>query len=131
MQERYTLSSFRVLKVECNMVAFDDIARDPKREGVLLKIGDRLRARKAKNSDNKIMQLEIITTITSDEVEDLKIELLSQTIFTFLESVEDTEEVMQNECYPLAQKKVYEAIKEITTAMGVPPIDLNKQMEKG
>lgn len=129
MQESYTISSFRILKVECNIIGFDDIAKQGKKEGITLKITDKLTAKNPKNSVDKIMQLEIATLITSDEIEELKIELLSQTIFSFSESVEDIGTVMQSECYPLAQAKVYDAIKTITGAMGIPPIDLNKQKE--
>ena len=127
MEERYKISRFRVLKIECNIIGFEDIARQPQKEGIMLSIAEKITGRKPKNSVDKIIQLEINTIVTSDEVPDLKIELLSQAIFSFSDSVEDIETILENECYPLAKAKVYDAITKITETMGVPPIDLNKQ----
>ena len=128
MSENFKNSKFRILKVECNIIGIDNI-QQPKESGITLKIEEKLSCRKPKNLSDEIIQLEIDTVITSEEVQDLKISLLSQAIFNFEEVPSNIDQILQDECYPVARAKVYGAIKTITETMGIPPIDLNRQSE--
>lgn len=128
MSENFKNSKFRILKVECNIIGIDNI-QQPKESGITLKIEEKLSCRKPKNLSDEIIQLEIDTVITSEEVQDLKISLLSQAIFNFEKVPSNIDQILQDECYPVARAKVYGAIKTITETMGIPPIDLNRQSE--
>lgn len=130
MADKYRISSFRILKIECNMLALSDIALKEKKESATLKVQEKIIARKALNSSGRIIRLEIETLITSDDLENMKIELLSHAIFQFPESTEDVESILQNEGCSIVQSKIYDAIKSITEVMGIPPIDLNVQDKK-
>ena len=68
MSENFKNSKFRILKVECNIIGIDNI-QQPKESGITLKIEEKLSCRKPKNLSDEIIQLEIDTVITSDEVQ--------------------------------------------------------------
>ena len=128
MSTNYEISGFRVLKVECNMTGIKNIHESQNKDGVTLKVEDKLSCRRSKNIESRDALLELNTSIISESVPDFRIVLLSQAIFTFTDFPENLEEVLQRDCYPIARKKVYSAIKEITIAMGMAPIDLNKSI---
>lgn len=127
MSDAYKISGFRILKVECDIVGLGNISIRSGKDEITLKIGEKLKGRRPKNAEDKILQIEIDTTIDSDEVSGFKIHLLSQAIFQFSEIPDNIEDVLQNECYPEARSKVYDAIKTITGTMGISPLDLNKK----
>ena len=128
MSENCKISSFRVLKAEFNIVGIDDMRENADKEGIILKLDEKMTGRTPKNPSDKMRQLELETTITSDEAPELKIYLLSQSVFSYEDnSTTTTEDILQNECYPIAKSKVFDSIKIITGAMGISPLDLNPQ----
>ena len=129
MPQNYKITKFRILKIECMIDIFNNVAHQIGKDGITLKVEDKLFCRRPNDISNQTALLEINTNITSDDAPDFKVSLLSQTIFTFEEMTENLDGVLERECYPIARAKVYDAIKNITESMGVPPIDLNKQKE--
>lgn len=122
------ISSFRVLKAEFNIIGIDDMRKNTDKEGITLKLDEKMIGRTPKNPSDKMLQLELETTITSDEAPELKIYLLSQSVFSYEDDpTTTTEDILQNKCYPIAKSKVFDSIKDITGAMGISPLDLNPQ----
>jgi len=91
---------------------------------ITVKIEDKLSCRRPKDPSERSGLLEIETTACSDDAGNFKISLLSQVVFSFDEVPENFETTMQESCYPLAKAKISEAVKVITGAMGLNPLDL-------
>lgn len=116
MAGKYEISGFRILNVECSV--------DPERSELVVRGENKLVCRRPIDQNNKSGMLEIETTIGAEETEKFKIRLLSQAIFSFSEEPEDLEEVLKKECYPVAKEKINAAIKTITAAMGLNPLEM-------
>ena len=108
MPQNYKITKFRILKIECMIDIFNNVAHQIGKDGITLKVEDKLFCRRPNDISNQTALLEINT---------------------FEEMPENLDGVLERECYPIARAKVYDAIKNITESMGVPPIDLNKQKE--
>lgn len=119
MSSSCELCGFRIIKIDCDIT---DLGQNTT---LSIKVQDKMSCRKPLDPTDKTGLLEIETTITTDSIESFRIFLSSQAIFAFTESLNDFEETLKNDCYPIARKKINEAIKNITETMGVAPLDLN------
>lgn len=131
MPEKFSIAGFRILNVNCDVTDVYHAFRTSGEDGITLKVEDTLSCRRSNDSQKNTALLEIKTDISSENFSDFKISLVSQAIFSFDEPPENLEDTLQNGCYPIARSKVYDAIKKITEAMGIPPIDLNSKQEPG
>jgi len=114
---------FRVIKIDC------DIDWSSLKKELIIQVEEKLASRKPVDPSNKTGLLEMETIITAADSTDFTISLTSQAIFSFDEMPENFEDALQKDCYPIAKVKVYEAIKKITEAMGMSPLDLNAYSE--
>lgn len=78
-------------------------------------------------SDDLTGLLEANIHIYTEEDETFQIDISANAIFSFDRKPEDFNRVMQEQCYPLMQERIYSAIREITANMGIFPLDLSKK----
>ena len=114
------LLEFRVVKIDC------DITEITYGDEITLSVSENISAKKPADPAEKKALLEIETTITSDGLDQFRINLTSQAVFSFQENMESFEDIMQKECYPQAHPHIRKAIKEITGAMHITPLDLGE-----
>lgn len=131
MSENYTIAGFRILSVNCDIADIYNAFQEKENDGITLKVEDKMSYRRTSAPSESAAQLDIRTNITSDVVPNFKISLFSQVAFIFKDTPENMEDVLEDECYPIAREMVYSAIKKITDAMGIPPIDLSGKQEPG
>ena len=119
-ENHYEIVSFRIVKIDCDIGELLDLSE------ISLSGEDAVMVQTPSSSDEKLVRLEIKSKISSDEIENFKFEILSQTIFAFQQEPDDFPEEIRTYCYPLAKEKIQEAVKEITKVMGINPIDFTK-----
>lgn len=129
MSANCEVAKFRVLSINCDVSSLNNISQKSGKDGITLKVEDNLSFRRSRDESKKIVLLEIRTNLASEDAPEFKMSLVSQALFNIEEIPEDLEKALQIKYYPLARNKVYEAIKKITEAMCIPPIDLNAQKE--
>lgn len=121
MQEiKCNLQFFRVTKIDVYVDPFPD-----GQEFSLVCNGE-LNCREPVESDNLTGLLELKIDIQSDNKKDCRIRVSSTSIFSFDRKPTDFNKTMQDQCYPIARDRVYQFIKELTTNMGMAPLDLSK-----
>lgn len=112
------LLEFRVVKIDC------DITEVTSGSQITLKICENLNVKKPADSSEQKALLEIVTNITTDDLPHFRLNVTSRAIFSLQEGTESFETIMQKECYPQAMPYVRKAIKEITSAMHITPLEL-------
>lgn len=119
MQENHCkILAFRIIKINCT------INVPPSQSAITISTEDTLSFRKPSNLDKKMGLLKVDTQLTSDDTDEFKIEITSETIFQFDSIPDDFDREMRDKCYPLARDRIHTAIKEITATMGIKPLDL-------
>lgn len=119
MQENnYKIIAFRIVKIDCTI----DVP--PTEAPITISVEDTVSCRKPSNPEKKIGLLKVETQIASDDSDQFKFNILSETVFGFDKMPDDFDKALKSECYPLAKERIQRAIKEITSAMGVTPLDL-------
>lgn len=117
MQENhYKILAFRIIKINCII----DILPGP----ITISTEDTLSFRKPSDPSKKMGLLKVETQLTSDDTDEFKVEIISETIFQFDSIPDDFDKEMRNKCYPMAKERIHTAIKEITATMGIKPLDL-------
>ncbi len=115
-----TLTSFAITKLEYEI----KVGRAD--EGIELNIEENLQVRQPKNPKTPSRMLELLVKI-NDADSRFKMLCTSKSIFTFDKTLndEDFDSMVKSTCLPKAKERVYQAIKEISSAMGISPLDLS------
>ena len=117
--DNYKLASFRIIKLNC------DIDPPSVKGEITLSVENTITAFRHADSTIKRGMLKTETSVTSPDCENFKIYLISESIFSFDEMPEDFDNALKESCYPLSKEKIQEAVKSITSAMGINPIELS------
>lgn len=119
MQENnYQFVAFRIVKIDCTI----DVP--PSESPITIAIEDKLSSRRPADPEDTRGMLKVETQIISEDTEKFKIDVISETVFSFDKMPDDFDRELQNKCYPMAKAHIQSAIKAITTAMGITPLDL-------
>lgn len=112
------LVDFKIAKLDCNI----DI--ESEKNKIRLEIKEELSIGEPVEEELLERSLRIKTIISSSDLEEFNITVLSYAIFTLDKKPEDINKYIMDKCFPIAKKRVYESIKDITTAMNMDPLDL-------
>lgn len=83
-----------------------------------LKVGCRAKTLIPQNEEDKKAMLNMELSIATPEKEDMKIELEADIVFEFDHVPDDYEKVMEEECMPIAQTRLFSMLDDILVDMG-------------
>lgn len=114
------ISQFRIVRIACNI---DETLE----HGVLtIETENRVSAKRPTEPEEKKCMLQIETKLRPTKGEGVSMDISSESIFEFDTMPENFESALKDDCYPIAWERIKKAIKEITAAMGIAPIDLTE-----
>lgn len=116
--------NFRILKIEC--------AVDSELDGteITLRADNSVEWQRTSEPADKYGRATIETKITSND-DKINVKVISQTVFDIEEHADMSDDDLIKLCHPIAIKRAFDAIKEITAAMGITPIDFTDFKEPG
>ena len=83
-----------------------------------LKVGCKAKIKTPKNVEDKNAILNMELNIATTEKDDMKIELEADVLFEFNQVPDDYDKVMEEECMPMAQTKLFNMLDDILVDMG-------------
>ena len=90
-----------------------------------LRVQNRVAGKSLTDPTAKECMLQIETKIWTAKSKGPAININSAIIFDFDEVPEDYEQVIEDICYPMAWSRIKKAVRDITSAMGIEPLDLD------
>lgn len=118
--EKIRISAFRIVNVEMK------VNDSPDNNRVTLSAETKFISRHPLDQNDKSGLMELETTIQAEDEEQFSMLFKTHVYFSFEEQPDNFDEFMKKECYPLAEKKLYKAIRTITEAAGLNPLDLDR-----
>lgn len=89
-----------------------------------LKVGCRAKTKVPKNPEDKNVLLNMELNIATSETDDMKIELEADVFFEFEKSLDNYDKVIEEQCMPMAQRKLFNTLDDILINMGYPKLEL-------
>lgn len=89
-----------------------------------LKVGCKAKTKIPQNSQEKKAILNIELNIATTEKEDMKIELEADVHFEFNQAPDDYDKIMEEECMPIAETKLFNVLDDILVNMGYKKLGL-------
>lgn len=93
-----------------------------------LKVECRATTKIPKNIEEKRAILTIEFSIITVKTEDIKISLETDIIFTFDNVPDNYDKIIEEECMPMAQTKIFNTVDDILICMGYEKLNLAQQM---
>lgn len=93
-----------------------------------LKVGCKAKTKIPKNSEDKKAVLNIEVDIATTEKDDMRIELEADICFEFENIPDDYDKVLEEECMPIGQKKLFDLLDNILIDMGYKKLGLADKM---
>lgn len=118
--QKIRITAFRIVNIEMK------INDSPDNYQVTLSAETKFISRLPIHQNDKSGLMELETIIQAEDKEQFSMLFKTHVYFSFEEQPENFDEFMKNECYPLAEKRLHEAIRNITKAAGLNPLDLDK-----
>lgn len=91
-----------------------------------LRVQNRVAGKSLIDPTAKECMLQVETKIWTAKSGGPSININSEIIFDFDEVPEDYKQIIEDVCYPMAWSRIKEAVRDITSAMGIEPLDLDE-----
>lgn len=117
------MERYHAVKVHC------DIDIEKLEGAVELKAEDQMKVAVPMKRDGLSALVEMESRVQSPNAEAFSIVIKSEALFSFSERVDNEEQIICEQGYQQIKKRVLEIIRDVTAAMGIPPVDLTNAGE--